>query len=110
MTSRRLAQGGLIDRARPLRFTFDGQSFTGLAGDSLASALLANGRPLMARSLKSPRPRGVVTAGASEPNALMEIGERGRSDPNTRATMVELYDGLTALSQNRWPSLAFDLG
>src|SRR5262249_14946179 len=86
------------------------QSFTGLAGDSLASALLANGRTLMARSFKYHRPRGVVTAGASEPNALMEIGERGRSDPNTRATMVELYDGLTALHQNRWPSLAFDLG
>jgi len=110
MTSRRLAQGGLIDRSRPLRFTFDRQPFTGLAGDTLASALLANGRTLMARSFKYHRPRGVVTAGASEPNALMEIGEGGRRDANTRATMVELYDGLTASSQNRWPSLAFDLG
>jgi sarcosine oxidase subunit alpha len=64
----------------------------------------------MARSFKYHRPRGVVTAGASEPNALMEIGEGGRRDANTRATMVELYDGLTASSQNRWPSLAFDLG
>ena len=110
MTSRRLAQGGLIDRARPLRFTFDRQPFTGLAGDTLASALLANGRTLMARSFKYHRPRGVVTAGASEPNALMEIGEGGRREANTRATMVELHDGLVATSQNRWPSLAFDLG
>ncbi len=110
MTSRRLAQGGLIDRSRPIRFTFDHKSFAGLAGDTLASALLANGRMLMARSFKYHRPRGVVTAGASEPNALMEIGERGRRDANSRATMVELYDGLFALSQNRWPSLAFDLG
>src|SRR5690349_13985897 len=110
MTSRRLAQGGLIDRSRPLRFTFDRQPFTGLAGDTLASALLANGRTLMARSFKYHRPRGVVTAGASEPNALMEIGEGGRREANTRATMVELHDGLTAMSQNRWPSLAFDLG
>ncbi len=110
MTSYRLTKGGLVDRSKPLSFTFDGKRFVGLEGDSLASALLANGQLLMGRSFKYHRPRGVLTAGAAEPNALMTIGEGGRTEPNTRATMQELYQGLVAQSQNRWPSLDHDIG
>ncbi|UVC08564.1 sarcosine oxidase subunit alpha [Rhizobium sp. TH2] len=110
MTSYRLPKGGLVDRRTPLSFTFDGASFQGLAGDSLASALLANGRQLVGRSFKYHRPRGILTAGAAEPNALMTIGSGGRTEANTRATMQELYAGLEARSQNRWPSLDFDIG
>ena len=103
--------GGRIDRSRPLRFSFDGRGYRGFAGDTLASALLANGVHLVGRSFKYHRPRGIMTAGAEEPNALIQL-ERpgGRSDPNLRATEIELYDGLTAASQNRWPSLGFDVG
>ena len=102
----RLAQGGRIDRARPCRFRFDGRAYQGYAGDTLASALLANGVHLVGRSFKYHRPRGIVTAGAEEPNALVQlVRPGGRSDPNTRATEIELYDGLEAWSQNRWPSL-----
>ena len=85
-------------------------AFTGHKGDTLASALIANGVHLMGRSFKYHRPRGVITAGAAEPNALVELREGGRKEANTRATMIELYDGLTAKSQNRWPSLDFDVG
>ena len=107
----RLGAGGRVDRGRPLRFTFDGRSYRGFAGDTLASALLANGVHLVGRSFKYHRPRGIMTAGAEEPSALVQL-ERpgGRSDPNLRATEIELYDGLTAESQNRWPSLGFDVG
>lgn len=110
MTSHRLISGGLIDRSRPLPFTFDGKTMQGFEGDSLASALLANGRQLVGRSFKYHRPRGILTAGSAEPNALMAIGKGGRTEPNTRATMQELYAGLDARSQNRWPSLDFDIG
>ena len=110
MTSFRLDKGGLIDRSTSLGFSFDGKSFTGHAGDTLASALIANGVHLMGRSFKYHRPRGVISAGASEPNALVELREGGRKEANTRATMIELYDGLVAKSQNRWPSLAVDVG
>jgi heterotetrameric sarcosine oxidase alpha subunit len=110
MTSYRLPSGGLVDRGSTLRFSFDGKAFSGCEGDSLASALLANGRQLVGRSFKYHRPRGILTAGASEPNALVTVGSGGRTEPNTRATMQELYDGLEAKSQNRWPSLAFDIG
>ncbi|MBZ9909388.1 MULTISPECIES: sarcosine oxidase subunit alpha family protein [Mesorhizobium] len=110
MTSYRLPKGGLIDRQSRLGFSFDGQSVTGHAGDTLASALLANGRQLVGRSFKYHRPRGILTAGAAEPNALMTIGSGGRTEANTRATMQDLYDGLEARSQNRWPSLDFDIG
>lgn len=107
----RLAEGGRIDRAAPRRFTFDGRAYQGFAGDTLASALLANGVHLVGRSFKYHRPRGIMTAGAEEPSALIQL-ERpgGRSDPNLRATEIELFDGLVAASQNRWPSLAFDVG
>ncbi len=110
MTSYRLPKGGLVDRKTPLSFTFDGKRMIGLEGDSVASALLANGQLLMGRSFKYHRPRGVLTAGSAEPNALMTIGEGGRTEPNTRAPMQELYQGLVARSQNRWPSLDFDIG
>ncbi|HUZ65045.1 MAG TPA: sarcosine oxidase subunit alpha family protein [Acetobacteraceae bacterium] len=105
----RLAAGGLIDRSRSLGFRFDGQAFTGHPGDTLASALVANGVRLVGRSFKYHRPRGILSAGVEEPNALVELREGARREPNTRATMVELWDGLAATSQNRWPSLGFDL-
>jgi sarcosine oxidase subunit alpha len=106
----RLAGGGLIDRDRPIAFTFDGRSYEGYAGDTLASALLAHGVSLMGRSFKYHRPRGVMAAGVEEPNALVGVGEGGRFEPNTRATDLFIYEGLEAVSQNRWPSLSFDLG
>lgn len=107
--SSRLAQGGLIDRTRPLSFTFDGKAYSGFAGDTLASALLANDIRLVGRSFKYHRPRGLLSAGADEPNGLVELRRHAYREPNTRATMAELFDGLEARSQNRWPSLAFDL-
>jgi heterotetrameric sarcosine oxidase alpha subunit len=110
MTSSRLAQGGRVDRGTALNFSFDGRALRGHAGDSLASALLANGVQLVGRSFKYHRPRGILTAGAAEPNALVTVGAGGRTEPNTRATMIELHDGLAARSQNRWPSLGFDIG
>jgi len=110
MTSYRLGSAGRVNRGQPLTFTFDGKSYKGFEGDTLASALLANDQMLMGRSFKYHRPRGPVTAGSAEPNALMTIGSGARAEPNVRATVAELYDGLTAVSQNRWPSLAFDIG
>jgi sarcosine oxidase subunit alpha len=110
VTSFRLQSGGLIDRSTSLDFTFDGKRFGGHLGDTLASALMANGVQLMGRSFKYHRPRGAISAGASEPNALVELREGGRKEANTRATVIELYDGLVAKSQNRWPSLDFDIG
>ncbi|MEJ0048524.1 MAG: sarcosine oxidase subunit alpha family protein [Rhodospirillales bacterium] len=102
---------GRIDRAQKIRFTFDGRALTGCGGDTLASALLANGVHLVGRSFKYHRPRGIVAAGSEEPNALVRVGAaESRCTPNLRATGVELYDGLVAESQNRFPSLAFDLG
>jgi len=109
--SLRDAARGRIDRSRPLRFTFDGRDYPGFAGDTLASALLANGVHLMGRSFKYHRPRGILAAGSEEPNALVTVvRDDARKTPNLRATQVELYDGLVAHSQNRWPSLAIDVG
>ncbi|MGH7212181.1 MAG: 2Fe-2S iron-sulfur cluster-binding protein, partial [Acetobacteraceae bacterium] len=110
MTTFRLTQGGRIDRSRTLRFRFDGCGYAGHPGDTLASALLANGVYLMGRSFKYHRPRGPIAAGAEEPNALVSVGAGARRTPNLRATQVELYDGLTAVSQNRFPSLWLDVG
>ncbi|MDV7144869.1 sarcosine oxidase subunit alpha family protein [Tropicimonas sp. TH_r6] len=101
--------GGRIDRSTPHYFTFDGKHYTGFSGDTLASALLANGVRLMGRSFKYHRPRGVLTAGSEEPCALVELRSGARREPNTRATTAELFDGLEAQSQNRFPSLGFDL-
>jgi sarcosine oxidase subunit alpha len=107
----RTVAGGRIDRAQPLRFTFDGRSYYGAQGDTLASALLANGVHLVGRSFKYHRPRGILGAGSDEPSALVNVArDAARRTPNLRATQVELYQGLRAESQNRWPSLRFDLG
>ncbi len=109
--STRLARGGrLIDRSKALSFTFDGKRLKGYAGDTLAAALLANDQMMVGRSFKYHRPRGVVASGAEEPNALLNLGEGGRFEPNARATTTELFDGLVSESQNRWPSLEFDVG
>lgn len=110
MTAYRLASGGLVDRSHAVRFSFDGTALFGHVGDTLASALLANDRLLVGRSFKYHRPRGIVAAGPSEPNALVTVGSAGRRDANTKATVAELYDDLVAVSQNRWPSLSYDVG
>ncbi len=106
----RLAAGGIVDRARPLGFEYDGVRFQGCAGDTLASALLANGVHLTARSFKYHRPRGIYSAGVEEPNALVQLARGARTEPNVRATVQELYEGLVAASQNCWPSVRFDVG
>src|SRR5690242_13703694 len=107
----RLDNGGrLLDRSQSLRFEFDGVMRHGFAGDTLASALLAHGVHLVGRSFKYHRPRGIYTAGVEEPNALVQLEQRARSEPNTRATTLELYDGLVASSQNCWPSVKLDAG
>ncbi|MDA0992652.1 MAG: sarcosine oxidase subunit alpha family protein [Proteobacteria bacterium] len=108
--NRRLPDGGRIDRTQPVRFRFNGKEYGGFLGDTLASALLANGVLLVARSFKYHRPRGIWSAGAEEPNALVTVGTGARREPNTRATTVEIYDGLVANSQNAWPSVGFDIG
>ncbi|MBL8832321.1 MAG: sarcosine oxidase subunit alpha family protein [Rhodospirillales bacterium] len=105
----RAPTGGLIDRATTLSFSFDGRTYQGHPGDTLASALVANGVRLVGRSFKYHRPRGIFASGAEEPNALVELRTGARREPNTRATQIELYGGLVANSQNRWPSLDFDL-
>ncbi len=107
----RTPSGGRIDRQQPLTFSFDGITYQGCRGDTLASALLANGVHLVGRSFKYHRPRGIYSAGAEEPNALVTISrDAARTAPNLRATQVELYRELDAISQNRWPSLGFDVG
>ncbi len=106
---RRLAQGGRIDRAKPVTARFDGKPLMGFAGDTLAAALLANDRIVIGRSFKYHRPRGILSAGIEEPNALFTLGEGARSEPNVAATLTDLVDGLVARSQNAWPSPDFDL-
>ncbi len=93
-----------------MQFRFDGTEMTGYSGDTLASALLANDQVMVGRSFKYHRPRGIVASGPEEPNALVTLGEGGRLEPNQRATVTELVDGLTAVSQNHWPSLGLDIG
>ncbi|WP_428634714.1 sarcosine oxidase subunit alpha [Sedimenticola sp.] len=106
----RLQSGGRIDRTRPLPFEYNGKKYTGFAGDTLASALLANGVDLVGRSFKYSRPRGIIAAGADEPNAIMQLGASEATQvPNVRATQQELYEGLVANSTNGWPSTEFDL-
>ena len=111
MTEFRVAGKGRVDTARPVSFTFDGRRYQGGQGDTVASALLANGVHLMGRSFKYHRPRGPVAAGSEEPNAL--VGTRrgpGRFEPNTRATVQEIWQGLETTSQNKYPSLKWDIG
>ncbi|MFM5915889.1 MAG: 2Fe-2S iron-sulfur cluster-binding protein, partial [Chakrabartia godavariana] len=111
MTGYRLPMGGRVNRQTQLAFRFDGATYAGFEGDTLASALLANGVQLFGRSFKYHRPRGLLGAGSEEPNALISVTRGpGRFTPNLRATSIDLYDGLEASSQNRWPSLKFDLG
>ena len=102
----RLPTGGLIDRATALPFPFDGRRYEGLAGDTLASALLANGVRLVGRSFKYHRPRGILTAGSEEPNALVELRDGARREPNTPATDDRTFRRPDRASQNRFPSLA----
>jgi len=101
---------GSIKRGKALRFYFNGKQYFGYQGDTLASALLANGVTLVGRSFKYHRPRGIFSAGPEEPNALVQLESGAYTEPNTRATQVELYDGLVASSQNCWPSVGFDVG
>ena len=109
--SKRLAEGGLlIDRNKPIKFEFNGKKLSGFEGDTLASALLSNDQVLVGRSFKYHRPRGIVASGSEEPNALINLGEKEKFEPNQRATTIELFDGLKAASQNHWPSLNFDIG
>ena len=106
----RLAKGGRIDRSQALSFTFNGQTYQGFAGDSLAAALLANGVDIVGRSFKYSRPRGIVAAGSEEPNAVLQIGSTEAAQiPNVRATQQALYSGLVANSTNGWPSVNTDL-
>ncbi len=106
----RHASGGNINRSQPVRFRFDGKSYEGYAGDTLASALLANGVRVVGRSFKYHRPRGVFSFGVEEPNALVELRSGNRQEPNIRATQIELFNGLVAHSQNAWPSVDKDVG
>ncbi|MEQ3626272.1 MAG: sarcosine oxidase subunit alpha family protein [Celeribacter sp.] len=109
----RHASRGRVDRSTRVSFTFDGAEITGHPGDTVASALLAHGVHLVGRSFKYHRPRGILTAGSEEPNALIRTsrtGDGARVEPNTRATMQELRAGLVCESQNRWPSLRHDVG
>ena len=106
----RLPQGGRIDRTRPLAFSFDGEVCEGFAGDTLASALIANGISLVGRSFKLRRPRGIVGSGAEEPNAIVQVGRGADAQPNLRATQVELHEGLIAGTTRGWPGVRFDVG
>jgi sarcosine oxidase subunit alpha len=112
MTGSRLAApwGQRLDRSRELSFEFNGRRMTGFAGDTLASALLANGVQLVGRSFKLHRPRGIFSCGIEEPTGLVDLGEGAVRTPNARAPAVELFDGLTAASVNCWPSVEFDVG
>jgi len=100
---------GLIDRSTPLGFRFDGRDYVGFEGDTLASALMASGVRMVGRSFKYHRPRGIWASGSEEPNALVTVGQGADRTPNTRATVQEVFAGLEAVSQNRWPSLNFDM-
>ena len=101
--------GGLVERGQPLIFSFNNNQYEGFSGDTLASALIANNQRLVARSFKYHRPRGIFSAGSEEPNALVQLRRGANLEPNTRATVTELFDGLEATSQNHRGSLEFDL-
>ena len=109
--NKRITNKGRLIPAQTIQFTFDGKNYVGAKGDTVASALIANGVCLMGRSFKYHRPRGVISSGVEEPNALVGIKRKGgRYTPNVRASVQEIYDGMEAVSQNRYPSLAFDVG
>jgi len=110
MSTRLPNAGRLLNRSKAVEFTFNGKRLKGFEGDTLGAALLANDQMMVGRSFKYHRPRGIVASGAEEPNALVNMGQGGRFEPNQRVTTTELFDGLTATSQNHWPSLEFDVG
>lgn len=110
MSTRLSKAGRLVDTSKSVAFTFNGKKMQGHAGDTLASALLANDQMMVGRSFKYHRPRGIVASGAEEPNALVNLGSGNTFEPNQRTTTTELFDGLSATSQNHWPSLDFDIG
>ena len=110
MSARRLPAGGRIDRGDQLAFSWDGKAMQGYAGDTLASALMANGEQVLGRSFKYHRPRGIMSAGVEESGAIVSVGEGSRHEPNVRATTQELYQGLTAKGQNAWPNVRHDVG
>ncbi|MCG7522529.1 sarcosine oxidase subunit alpha family protein [Ruegeria sp. Ofav3-42] len=107
---KRLPTGGRIDRTAPLKVRFDSQDLPAFQGDTLSSAMLAGGVSLVGRSFKYHRPRGIYSAGVEEPGAIVHLRDGNRHEPNARATVTEAFDGLTATSQNAWPSLGFDIG
>ncbi|MBT6824699.1 MAG: hypothetical protein HOA60_01045, partial [Rhodospirillales bacterium] len=110
MTASRMPGGGLIDRSKTVSFTWDKQQVTGFQGDTVASALLAHGETILGRSFKYHRPRGVMSAGVEESGAIVTTGEGARRDPNVKATLQEIHDGLVVTGQNAWPSVRHDLG
>lgn len=111
MSDMRVNHKGRINRQKPVRFSFNGKTYSGFEGDTLASALLGVGEHLIGRSFKYHRPRGIMSSGSEEPNALVGVTrDQARFEPNSRATVLELYDGLKAESQNHWPSLKYDVG
>ena len=105
----RVSGKGLINREKTLNFKFDGHNYKGFEGDTVASALLASGKKVFGRSFKYHRPRGVLTAGSEEPNALITVGQGAFQDPNIRATTQEIFEGLVTKSQNNWPNLQYDI-
>ena len=111
MTKYRINKTKHVDQTKTVSFDFDGKSYHGFEGDTLASALLSNGVHLVGRSFKYHRPRGIMSCGSEEPNAICQINEdTDLTEPNVRATEIELYEGLKASSQNCWPSVNFDIG
>ena len=110
MSARRLDVGGRIDRSRPIAFSWDGKQLSGYQGDTLASALMAQGETVLGRSFKYHRPRGIMSAGVEESGAIVTLGSGARTEPNTKATMQELFDGLEARGQNAWPNVRHDIG
>ena len=111
MPNYRIHKTEYIDETKRVSFKYDGKTYFGYEGDTLASALLANGIHLVGRSFKYHRPRGIVSCGAEEPNAICQIGsKKDLTEPNVRATELELYEGLEASSQNCWPNVKFDIG
>lgn len=110
MNSRRLPEGGRIDRKKAIGFTWDGKSLVGYQGDTFASALMASGQQILGRSFKYHRPRGIMSAGVEESGALVTVDRNSRKEPNIKATTQELYEGLEAFGQNAWPSVRADIG
>src|SRR5210317_402130 len=110
VTARRLDKGGRMDRSQVIEFTWDGKLLTGYVGDTLASALMANGEMILGRSFKYHRPRGIMSAGVEESGAIVSVGSGNRVEPNVKATMQELFGGLISTGQNAWPNVRNDIG